>query len=298
MKKGIWYAVGAYVVWGVFPIYWKLLHDVPALELICHRIIWSSLMLGSVILLSRQWRSFWSAVRKPQVFAAYSIAAMLIGINWLTYIWAVNSGFIVESSLGYFINPIISVILGVIFLRERLRRWQWFPVGLAVTGVLFLTWAYGSLPWIALTLASTFAGYGLIKKISPLGSLYGLTLETAVLSMPALMYLVHIGSTSGGAFPNAGLRSGLLLTSTGLVTTVPLLLFASATRRIPLSLLGILQYISPTLQFLCGVVIYAEPFTHVQLVGFAIVWTGLIIFAVEGFVVRRAESAPAVVNII
>lgn len=172
MKKGIWYAVGAYVIWELFPIYWKWLHHVPALQLISHRIFWSFFTLLIVLLIIRKWKAFQRAAYKKRVLRIYSGAALLIGINWLTYVWAVNAGYIVETSLGYFINPLLSVLLGVVFLHERLRRWQWFPIGLASAGVLFLTLAYGSLPWIALTLAFSFGIYGLVKKTAPLGSLY------------------------------------------------------------------------------------------------------------------------------
>ncbi|PIX47884.1 MAG: EamA family transporter RarD, partial [Anaerolineae bacterium CG_4_8_14_3_um_filter_59_70] len=190
MNKGIWYAVGAYAVWGLFPIYWKWLHQVPALQLLSHRIGWSFFLLLAVILATRQWQAFRAAALNRRVLRIYLIAAVLIGVNWLTYVWAVNAGFIVETSLGYFINPLLSVLMGVLFLRERLRAWQWVPIGMATAGVLYLTFAYGALPWIALTLAFSFGLYGLIKKVAPLSSLYGLTLETGILFLPALAYLL------------------------------------------------------------------------------------------------------------
>lgn len=217
----------------------------------------------------------------------YSAAALLIGFNWLVYVWAVNSGFIIEASLGYFINPLLSVFLGVIFLRERLRPWQWIPIGLASMGVAYLAFTYGRLPWIALTLALSFGLYGLVKKAAPLGSFYGLTLETGLLFLPALLFLLYSDQVGQGAFLHTGAGSDLLMAGAGLVTTVPLLMFASAVRRIPLSLAGILQYITPTLQFICGVLIYREPFTSSQLTGFGIVWGALIIFGMEGFLALR-----------
>jgi chloramphenicol-sensitive protein RarD len=296
VRRGIWFAVGAYVVWGMFPVYWRQLRHVPAIELICHRVVWSYLMLVLVILLRRQWASFRSAVLKPSIFMAYSAASLLIGINWLTYIWAVNAGFIVETSLGYFINPIISVVLGVVFLRERLRPFQWLPVGLAAAGVLFLTFVYGALPWIALTLAVTFAAYGLVKKTSPLGSLHGLTLETAILFPPSILYLLYVDRARGSIVLGDGVAASLMLVGTGVATAVPLLLFASAARRIPLTTIGLLQYIAPTIQFLIGVLLYNEPFTRSQLVGFGMVWTALVIFAFEGFVARRAAVPQSAVN--
>ncbi|NOY99276.1 MAG: EamA family transporter RarD [Chloroflexi bacterium] len=295
MSKGIWYAIGAYVTWGLFPVYWKLLKRVPAVQLIGHRIGWSFLMLFAAILLTKRWQAFRSAALTPRVLRIYVVEAALIGSNWLIYVWAVNSGFIVETSLGYFINPLLSVLLGVIFLHERLRPMQWLPIGLAAAGVLYLTISYGSLPWIALTLAFTFGIYGLIKKTASLGAFYGLTLETGILFLPALAYLIFSEVTGQGVFLHGGVASDVLLVGAGLVTTVPLLMFASAARSIPLSLVGILQYIAPTLQFLLGVLVYKEPFTHDQVIGFGMVWVALIIFGVEGWVSSRASSlAPAI----
>lgn len=293
MNKGIWYGIGAYVTWGLFPIYWKWLHNVPALQLIGHRILWSFLLLFIVILVSRQWSVFRAAALKPHVLRIYFVAAVLIGINWLVYVWAVNAGFIVQVSLGYYINPLLNVLMGVLFLRERLRPLQWIPLGLAAAGVLYLTWAYGSLPWISLTLAFSFGIYGLVKKIAPLGSLYGLSLETGLLFLPALLYLLCADAIGQGAFLHTGAISDVLMMGAGLMTTIPLLMFASAARRIPLSLVGILQYIAPTLQFLLGVLVYGEPFTHTQLIGFGIVWVALILFAVEGYLASRAQPVAA-----
>ncbi len=230
----------------------------------------------------------------PSVVRIYMAAALLVGINWLVYVWAVISGFIIEASLGYFINPLLSILLGVIFLRERLRPWQWVPIGIAALGVLYLTFTYGRLPWIALTLAFTFGLYGLVKKIAPLGSLFGLALETGLLFLPALLYLVYANSIGRGAFLHTGAGSDLLMVGAGLITTVPLLMFASALQRIPLFLVGILQYITPTLQFLIGVLIYHEPFTYDKLIGFGLVWVALIIFGVEGFFAHRGQVAEAV----
>ncbi len=296
MNKGIWYAIGAYATWGLFPIYWKWLHAVPALQLVGHRIGWSFLLLCAVILLSKQWRAFRAAALNRRVLLIYLVAALLIGVNWLTYIWAVNAGFIVETSLGYFINPLLSVLMGVIFLRERLRPMQWLPIGLAAAGVLYLTFAYGALPWIALTLAFSFGLYGLIKKVAPLNSLHGLTLETGILFLPALVYLLYAEAAGTAAFLHTGAGSDLLLIGAGTVTTIPLLLFASAARRIPLSLVGILQYIAPTLQFLLGVLVYHEPFDQAHFIGFGIVWAALIFFGVEGFLAHRAQPVAAVAD--
>ena len=294
MNKGIWYGIAAYACWGLFPIYWKWLVHVSALELISHRIIWSCVMLTVIIFLTRQWQAFRQAIQAPRVLRIYLVAAILISINWLVYVWAVISGYVVESSLGYFINPLVSVALGVIILRERLRPGQWLPIILATIGVLYLTWAYGKPPWIALTLAFTFGVYGFVKKTAPLNSLYGLSLETGILIVPATLFLIYSEVVGQGAFLNTGLIADALMMGAGVVTTIPLLLFASAARRIPLSLMGVLQYLAPTLQFLCGIWIYHEPFSQTQFIGFGIVWIALIIFAVEGFVAHRAQAAVVV----
>ncbi len=291
MKKGILYGIGAYALWGFFPVYWKLLHDVPALQLLGHRIGWSFLLLMAVIFVTKQW-AYFRGTLNGRTFRVYLIAALLIGVNWLTYVWAVNAGFIVETSLGYFINPLLSVLLGVVILRERLRAWQWVPIGLAAAGVAYLTVVYGQLPWIALTLAFTFGFYGLVKKIAPLSSLFGLTLETGILFLPALAYLVFAESNGTGAFLHSGPTIDLLLVGAGVVTTIPLLMFASAARQIPLSMVGVLQYIAPTIQFLLGVLVYKEPFDHTHLIGFGIVWAALIIFWIENYLAHRTPVQP------
>jgi chloramphenicol-sensitive protein RarD len=289
MNSGIWYALGAYVLWGLFPIYWKWLHHVPAIELIGHRIGWSFILLMIVIFASKQWTKFRSTLTR-RVLGVYLIAGILLSFNWLIYIYGVNSEHVVETSLGYFINPLFSVLLGMIFLKERLRALQWLPIGLAALGVIYLTWTYGSLPWIALSLAFTFGFYGLVKKKSPLGSLYGLTLETGLVFIPALGYLIYVESIGQGAFGHTGVVSDLLMIGAGVVTTIPLLMFASAAKRIPLTMVGIMQYIAPTIQFLIGVLIYKEPFTTTSLIGFSMVWIALIVFWVEGVSARRAQK--------
>lgn len=292
MKKGILYGIGAYVLWGFFPIYWKFLHVVPALQVIGHRISWSFIVLIVFILLTKQWQDFRTVAFHPKTIGAYAIAGVLLSINWLVYVWGVNAGFIVETSLGYFINPLLSVLLGVIFLRERLRLAQWIPVVIAAIGVLYLTFVYGRLPWIALSLAFSFGIYGLVKKLAPLGSLYGLTLETAMVFPLALIYLLVMEANGTGAFLHDGPTIDLLLAGAGIVTTIPLLMFASAAKQIPLTMVGILQYIAPTLQFLIGVFVYKEPFDHAHLIGFGIVWLALIIFWVENYLAHRAASEP------
>lgn len=289
---GTWYAIGAYGLWGLLPVYWKWLKTVPAPQILGHRVIWSFLTLLVVILISGQGKAFRMAIREARVLGVYTIAAVLIGVNWLTYIWAVNAGFIVETSLGYFINPLISVLLGVIFFQERLRPWQWVAIAMAAAGVIYLTVLYGALPWIALTLAATFGLYGLVKKKAPLGSLFGLTLETGVLFLPAVVFLIHADRIGQGAFLHTGAPTAMLLAGAGVVTAVPLLLFSSAAQRIPLSRIGVLQYLAPTLQFLLGVLLYREPFSPLQAVGFGIVWVALIIYGLEGYIFHRAQTFP------
>jgi len=291
MNKGILNGIAAYALWGFFPIYWKLLHEVPALQLIGHRIAWSFLLLLGVISLTGQWDDFRSKL-DVRIFGIYLIASLLVGVNWLTYIWAVNAGFIVETSLGYFINPLLSVLMGVLFLRERLRITQWIPVVLAALGVLYLTFVYGRLPWIALLLAFTFGFYGLVKKLAPLGSLYGLTFETGILFLPALAYLGIVQANNTASFLHSSLTLDLLMIGAGLVTTVPLLMFASAAKQIPLSMIGILQYLAPSIQFLIGIFVYKEVFDNSRLIGFGLVWLALIIFWVENYLANRMPVEP------
>jgi chloramphenicol-sensitive protein RarD len=290
MNKGVLYAIGAYLTWGLLPVYWKLLHDVPATQLLGHRILWSFVMLVVILIVSRQVGPLRAALRQRRILLVYLGASLLIGINWFTYVWAVNAGFMVETSLGYYINPLLSVLLGVVFLRERLRPWQWGSIGLAAAGVIYLTLSYGALPWIALTLAVSFGLYALIKKMAPLGSLHGLMLETGMLLLPALVYLLSIESAGEGAFLRGPLTLKFLLAGAGVATTLPLLMFATAARRIPLGIIGILQYITPTMQFLLGVLVYEEPLPADRLVGFVLVWIALGMFLVEGMVVRRSAG--------
>jgi len=293
MKKGILYGMGAYVLWGFFPIYWKFLHRVPALQVIGHRIGWSFILLIAFILVTKQWQDFRStALGSWKIFGIYLIAGVLLTINWLVYVWGVNAGFIVETSLGYFINPLLSVLLGVIFLRERLRLAQWVPVIIAAIGVIYLTFVYGRLPWIALSLAFSFGFYGFVKKLAPLGSLYGLTLETGIVFPVALIYLAVIEFSGTAAFLHGNALTNILLIGAGVVTTIPLLMFASAAKQIPLTVVGLLQYIAPTIQFLIGVFIYKEPFDRAHLIGFGIVWFALVIFWVENYIAHRAPVEP------
>ena len=218
---------------------------------------------------------------------------MVLGINWFTYVWAVITNHVVESSLGYFINPIVSVLLGVIFLRERLRTFQWVAIAMVTAGVVYLTITFGQLPWISLVLAITFGFYGLLKKIAPLGALHGITLETAVLTIPSLVYLLIVNANGTGTFGHSTPLLDFLLVLSGPVTAIPLLLFATGARRIPLTTIGLLQYIAPTLQFLLGVLVFHEPFDQSRLIGFMIIWLALVLFSVENLLARRRTPSTA-----
>ncbi len=292
MNKGILSGIAAYAMWGFFPIYWKLLHDVPAVQLLGHRIGWSFLLLMAFIFITKQWKDFRASAFNARVLGIYAVAGVLLSINWLIYVWGVNAGFIVETSLGYFINPLLSVLFGVFFLREKLRPTQWIPIVIAAIGVTYLTLTYGRLPWIALSLAVSFGLYGLVKKLSPLGSVYGLTLETGIVFPIALAYLTFVQVNGTGEFLHDGLTVDLLLIGGGIVTTIPLLMFASAAKQIPLNMIGVLQYFAPTIQFLIGVFIYKEPFDTTRFIGFGIVWLALIIFWVENIISHRTPVEP------
>jgi len=291
MNKGTLYAVGAYTLWGLLPLFWKALANVPALEILSHRIVWSLAFLALLQFVRRSWPSLRRDLRRRRELTILGGAALLLGVNWYIYIWAVNAGFVVETSLGYFINPLFSVFLGAVLLHERLRPLQWAAVSLAAAGVLYLTFSYGALPWIALTLAFTFGVYGLLKKQAPFSALNGLTLETAVLVLPALGYITVRQAAGAGALGTIDATTTALLIATGIATGLPLLLFAAGARRIRLSTLGILQYIAPTMQFLLGIFLYREPFTAARLLGFAVIWLALALYSVENLVIRRRTAA-------
>lgn len=296
MNRGIFLGLGAYLIWGFMPIWLRQIKEVPALQILSHRIIWSLVLLAIFVLSSGQWEALRKAATTRRNLLIYLTAAFLLSANWLTYIYAVNSDHIVEASLGYFINPLVNVLFGIVLFRERLRTWQWVPIGIAGLGVAYLTFDYGRLPWIAITLALTFASYAVVKKAAPLGSLYGLTLETALLFVPALGYLAMVEMNGGGAFGHQGWIKSLLLAFAGVITAVPLLMFGEAARRIPLSMLGLLQYVAPSCQFLIGVLVYREPFTLSRLFGFAIIWVALILFWFEGYVHLRLKKEPIVLS--
>jgi chloramphenicol-sensitive protein RarD len=279
--RGILAAAGAFILWGVLPAYWKLLQDVPAYEILCHRMSWSLLLtLGLVVVTGRR-AQFRQALKERKNLITFTVTGLLLAINWLLYIWAVNAGFIVEASLGYFINPLINVFFGMVFFREKMRWLQWFALLLACCGVIYLTVFYGQFPWIALVLATCFGIYGLLHKKNQLGALDGLCLETGILFLPATAVLVGLAYTGGGSFGRVDLPGSLLLVGTGVVTTVPLLLFNYAAHKIPLSTLGLLQYLAPTINLVIGVFVYGEEFPRTRVVGFMLIWGGLIVFMAE-----------------
>jgi chloramphenicol-sensitive protein RarD len=290
MNRGIVYALCAYGLWGLLPIYWKLLHAVPASQILGNRVAWSFLFMAVVLTYRKQWQWVQTLRTDPSTTITFAVVAGLIGLNWFTYIWAVNAGFIVETSLGYFITPLMNVLLGVVVLRERVRPWQWIAVAVAAAGVLYLTVSYGALPWIALTLASTFSIYGLLKKRARLDAFQGLSLEMTMLLPFALAYLIWLEVHGMGALGHQTASTNFLLIASGAVTAVPLLLFAAGARRIPLTTLGFLQYVAPTLQVMLGVFVYNEPFTETRIIGFGVIWTALLIYSIDSVVSRRKRT--------
>jgi chloramphenicol-sensitive protein RarD len=280
-RRGIVYGLAAYGLWGAVPLFWPLVKQAGALELLAHRVIWS-LVICVVLLVAVVQKGLWSRIGNRRSLTMLSVAAAVVSVNWGTYIWAVNHGHVVETSLGYYINPIFSILVGVIFLRERMSTGQWVAVGLAAAAVLVLTIEYGSLPWIALTLAVSFGIYGVIKKQVNGGAVDTLTVESAVLTPVGLGYLVYLEAHGGATFGHLGLVHSLLLVATGLVTVIPLLFFASAATRMPLSTLGLLQYLAPTIQFLLGVLYFHESMSTGRWVGFGLVWLALMIMTFSG----------------
>lgn len=282
---GVGYAVGAYLLWGILPVYWKMLQAVPPVQILAHRIFWAFAFLLGLLVLSGKLAGFWKETRQlagqPRKMAAVLIAAVILNLNWLTYIWAVNSDHIVQTSLGYYINPLVSVLLGILFLKERLSFWQLLAFLLAAAGVFSLTLQYGAFPWVAIILALTFGLYGLFKKTIDIGSITGLTLETLLTCSFAVPYLIYISNAGSSHFQFALSTTSLLLIGAGAVTAVPLVLFAAGAKRLPLFAVGFLQYISPTMGLLLGVLVYHEPFTRGHLGSFMVIWLGLLLFSLS-----------------
>lgn len=287
MRSGILSAALAFLLWGLFPLYFHLLRDVAPAQMLAHRVLWSLVFLAVVLAARRQWRWLGPLRAQPRVIACFIASALLLSGNWFVYIWAVNHGHVIDASLGYFINPLVNIMLGYALLKERLRPFQWLAIAVAGAGVAWLGWQAGQMPWIALILAVSFGGYGLLRKTAALGALEGLSFETMLLFPLALGYVLWLGMHGQNAFVNtASNATRLLLVAAGPITAIPLLLFAAGARRIPLSALGLLQYIAPTMQFTLGVALFGEAFTHVHLVGFALIWSALALYAAEGLIRR------------
>jgi chloramphenicol-sensitive protein RarD len=280
-RRGALYAASAYLLWGLFPLYWPLLEPSTSLEVLAHRILWSLGVVALLIVATRRTAQLRAVVRDPGRLLRLAAAAVFVAVNWFTYIYGVTSGQVVETSLGYFVNPIVTVLLGVLVLGERLRPTQWSALALAFVAVLVLTVQNGRPPWIALVLAFSFGAYGLIKKTVGVGAVEGLAVETAVLFPVAAVYVAVLGVTGVGTFGSEGPGHMALLALSGLVTAVPLLLFAGAAPRVPMSTLGVLQYLAPTMQFLLGVTLFGESLPVLRLVGFLLVWAALALFTAD-----------------
>jgi chloramphenicol-sensitive protein RarD len=277
-RRGTLYGAGAYLLWGMFPLYWPLLRPSSALEVLAHRILWSLLVVVAILAVTRRLPQLLAVLRDRPKAWRLSLAAVFIAVNWATYIYGVSSGQVVETSLGYFANPIVTVLLGVLVLEERLRPVQWTALGLAAVAVLVLSVENGSPPYIALVLAFSFGAYGLLKKTARVGAVEGLGVETVVLLLPAAGFVAWLSVSGEGTFGVEGAGHASLLALSGLVTAIPLLLFGAAASRVPLTTLGILQYLAPTLQFLLGVTLFDEPMPPVKLLGFVLVWVALVLF--------------------
>ncbi len=285
--------LSAYSLWGLFPLYFPLLEPAGGLEIVAHRIVWSLLFVALLITVLRRWSLVRAAVTDVRTMLVLAGASVLIAANWLVFVYGVNSGHVVETSLGYFINPLVSVLLGVVVFAERLRRLQWVAVGIAAVAVGVLTVDNGRPPWIALTLAATFGSYGLLKKLVRVEAAPGLFVETALVVLPALAVLGVLHASGQGTAGNAGTGHLLLLLSSGIATAVPLLLFAAAARRIPLSTVGLLQYLTPLMQLAIGVFVFSEPMPPARLAGFAIVWAALVVLTVDSLRSARAAGRRA-----
>jgi len=279
MLRGVIAAASAFTLWGVFPLYLRLLQQVPSLEILSHRVLWSVVLLMSLLAMRRQWDWLALVRAQPRIIFTFATSALMVATNWVVYIWSVNHDHIVDASLGYFITPLFNVLFGI-GLGERLRLTQWVAVGLAACGVLWLTVSEGSVPWIGLVIAVTFSLYGLLRKTAALGALEGLSVETMLLLPAAGLFLLLPDAGSSHAF-GSNIPISLLLMAAGPVTAIPLLMFAYGARRIPLSLVGLLQYIGPSIQLLLGVWLYHEPFAGAKLIGFAMIWLGLAVYSGE-----------------
>lgn len=290
-RTGLLAALAAFASWGLLPVYWKGLAHVPAYEILCHRIVWSALFLAALLTLTHGWgevRAIFAA--RGKVLRSLGVSTLLITANWFLYIWAVNAGHVVDVSLGYYICPLMSVFLGFVAFKDRLARPQWIAICLAAGGVLVQVAARGALPWISLTLASTFSLYGLARKTTPVRTIPGLFFETLASTFPAAGYLIWTEVNGQGALFHAGLASDVLLLGAGAATAVPMVFFSLAARRLKLATLGLMQYVAPTGQFLLGVFVYREPFNPLMLVSFCFIWAGVGMYAVHGLRTRNQAA--------
>ncbi len=294
-QAGVAAAAIAFVWWGFFPLYFRLQPTVSPPEVLANRIVWSFLLVGAVLTWQRRWSWLGPALRTPRVLGSFVASALLLSVNWLTYIWAVSNGHVVDSSLGYFITPLVNVALGYVILGERPRRAQWTALVIAGAGVVWLTASAGRLPWIGLVLGLSFGGYGLLRKIAPLGALEGLTFETLILAPAAIVGMAWWWHGSATSFPADDIATNAWLLGLGPATTIPLLLFAAAARRMSLTTLGLLQYLGPTIQFVLGIWLFHEPFTTGRLIGFGLIWTALVLYSVDGWRRRGPGFGPAAV---
>ncbi len=293
-RKGLLLGISAYALWGAFPLYWPLLEPAGAIEILAHRILWSLLTMGLVVLVMRRAGKVRALARDRRVLLLLMLSALTITVNWATYIWGVNNGRVVETSLGYFINPLVTVLMGVLVLGERLRRAQWVAMGVGLLAVVVLTWDYGRPPWVALVLAFSFGTYGLAKKTADVPAIEGLTFETMLIAPLAVGYLGWLSTTGDAEFGAHGVGHALLLTTTGVITAVPLLCFGAAAIRVPLVTLGLLQYLAPILQFALGVFWLGEDMPAGRWVGFALVWVALLVFTTDAMRHRRRQLALTV----
>lgn len=291
-RRGVALGLSAYLLWGFLPLYFKLLSAVDSSEIVAQRILWSVLLIGVLIAAARRREQFRAALADPRALRILFASALLIGVNWLVYVWAINARHVLETSLGYFLNPLVNVGLGVVLLKERLTRAQGLAVALAAAGVAVLAVGAGTGLWISLVLALTFASYGLLRKIAPVESLEGLAIETLILAPVAALWLGWLWKTGALSFGRDAGES-LLLAFGGVVTALPLLLFAAAARRLRYATLGLLQYIAPTIQFLLAVLVFGEPLTTAHLICFAAIWTGLAVYAADGIRRFRTATSPA-----
>lgn len=279
-KLGLVYGLGAYVLWGLFPLYWPLLKPATSTEIVSHRAVWTMVFCFIILAITKSLKSTLATFKRPKVAAKLFIASILVSINWLIYIWATNNGHVVEASLGYYINPLIAIAFGILLLKERMRRLQWVSVSIATIGVLVLTIDYGHLPWVAFGVALSWGTYGLIKKQLNLGAVEGLAIETLIAFIPYCTYLIILGSQGEGQF-GQGVSITILLISAGAVTAIPLLMFNASTTRLPLTTIGLLQYITPTLTFIIGVWVNHEVMSTARWIGFFIIWIALFVLAYD-----------------